>query len=148
MSYHLVEVYPLERTTTRDDPFGCSDTGIALPFNTDTGGFMSYVDFSSWPRDQEQTFVVFEERSNNAQRAATVGGIIAGLAFLFGGLGIYAGVDYDKRENTAGMHMENLSRDKKTSAPAPTPAPAAAPAPKQDQPPADKPADKPADPPK
>jgi hypothetical protein len=44
---------------------------------------MSYSDFSSWPRDQEQAFVVYEQRaSESSQKAFTLGAII-GAAFLF-----------------------------------------------------------------
>lgn len=88
------------------------------------------MDFSSWPRDQEQTFVVYEQYGQESQRKAYMGGLIAGIAFLVLALGVYAGVEPEHKDMTKGMNMENLSNKRKSaSAPAPTPAPAAAPAP-------------------
>lgn len=91
---------------------------------------MSFMDFSSWPRDQEQTFVVYEQRAAESQKKAFMGGLIAGIAFFVLALGVYAGVEPDKRDMTKGMNMNNLTKKTKKSAeaPAPTPAPAAAPA--------------------
>jgi hypothetical protein len=86
------------------------------------------MDFSSWPRDQEQTFVVYEQHQAESQRKATMGALIAGIAFLVLALGVYAGVEPEHKDMTKGMNMENLSnkRSKTTApAPAPTPAPAA-----------------------
>ena len=93
---------------------------------------MSYMDFSSWPRDQEQTFVVYEQRANESSKKATAVGIIAALAVLFVMLGIYAGVPPETRDMTKSMNMSNLTKKStkpSESAPAPAPAPAAAPAP-------------------
>ena len=89
------------------------------------------MDFSSWPREQEQTFVVYEQYGQETQRKAYMGGLIAGIAFLVLALGVYAGVEPEHKDMTKGMNMENLSNKRKSasSAPAPTPAPAAAPAP-------------------
>ena len=90
---------------------------------------MSFMDFSSWPRDQEQTFVVYEQRAAESQKKAFMGGLIAGIAFLVLALGVYAGVEPDRKDLTKGMNMNNLTKKTKKSAePAPTPAPAAAPA--------------------
>ncbi len=92
---------------------------------------MSFMDFSSWPRDQEQSFVVYEQRAAESQKKAVMGGLVAGIAFLVLALGVYAGVEPDKRDMTKGMNMDNLTKKNKKSsaeAPAPTPAPAAAPA--------------------
>ena len=92
---------------------------------------MSFMDFSSWPRDQEQTFVVYEQRAAESQKKAFMGGLVAGIAFLVLALGIYAGVEPDKRDMTKGMNMDNLTKKAKKSPSAeaaPTPAPAAAPA--------------------
>lgn len=112
---------------------------------------MSYMDFSSWPREQEQTFVVYERQANDNQKGAFMVGIGVAVAVLVLALGIYAGVEPDKKDITKDMNMSNLTKkQKKADADAPTPAPKqeAAPAPKTDTPPSnDKPADKPADPP-
>ena len=101
---------------------------------------MSYMDFSSWPRDQEQSFVVYEQRANESQKKAVVVGVITAVAFLFVALGIYAGVEPEKRDYTKGMNMSNLTKKTaaKSEAPAPTPAPAAAPAPAPEKPAEDK----------
>src|SRR5690349_9479908 len=89
---------------------------------------MSFMDFSSWPRDQEQSFVVYEQRSAESSKKALMGGIIAGVAFFVLALGVYAGVAPDKRDMTKGMNMDNLTKKAKKADSAPTPAPAAAPA--------------------
>jgi hypothetical protein len=94
---------------------------------------MSYVDFSSWPREQEQSFVVYEQHAAESSKKAMVVSVVTALAFLFLALGIYAGVEPDKRDITKDMNMSNLSKKSKAAAaePAPTPAPAAAPADKK-----------------
>lgn len=90
---------------------------------------MSFQDFSSWPREQEQSFVVYEQQASESQKKAFTFGIAAGLGLLIVGLGIYAGIEPSKKDVTKDMNMSNLTKKAKTEAPAPTPAPAAAPAP-------------------
>ena len=92
---------------------------------------MSYMDFSSWPREQEQTFVVYEQHANESQRTAITAGIIVALGVLVLMLGIYAGVEPDHRDVTKDMNMSNLTKRQKPgdTAPTPTPAPSTAPAP-------------------
>jgi len=116
---------------------------------------MSFMDFSSWPRDQEQQFVVFEQRtSESSKKAMTIGIIVSAIVFVVA-IGIYAGVPTDYKDPGASMNMSNLTKKGKAApsaeapapAPAPAAAPAAAPAPAPAAPPADKPADKPAAPP-
>jgi flagellar biosynthesis/type III secretory pathway M-ring protein FliF/YscJ len=86
------------------------------------------MDFSSWPRDQEQQFVVFEQRQQESHRKAFMAAIIASVAFLVLALGVYAGVEPEHKDMTKGMNMENLTKkSKKVEAPAPAPAPAATP---------------------
>jgi hypothetical protein len=76
---------------------------------------MSHIDFSSWPREQEATFVVYEERVAESQRKAwTVGGIIAAVFFVFA-VGIYAGVEPDHKDITKDMNMSNLTKKEKAS---------------------------------
>jgi hypothetical protein len=97
---------------------------------------MSFVDFSSWPREQEQSFVVYEQRSSESQKKAfTIGGI-CGAVFLVFMVGVYAGVSPEHKDMTKGMNMDNLTKRKKSEpagaaetpkAEAPAPAPAAAP---------------------
>ena len=97
---------------------------------------MSYSDFSSWPRDQEQSFVVYEERASESTKKAYTFGAIAGVLFFLVMVGIYAGVAPDKKDITKDMNMSNLTKkSRKVDAPAPAPTPAPE-APKTDTPPA------------
>jgi hypothetical protein len=86
---------------------------------------MSFMDFSSWPRDQEQSFVVYEQRTSDSQKKAVTAGIIAALGLLVLMLGIYAGVEPDRKDVTKGMNMSNLTKKTHADSPAPAPAPAA-----------------------
>jgi hypothetical protein len=82
---------------------------------------MSHVDFSSWPREQEATFAVYEQRNADAQRSAwTIGGVLAGVVLAFA-LVVYFGVAPDKHDISKDMNMSNLTKkdaDKKPEAPA------------------------------
>jgi hypothetical protein len=94
---------------------------------------MSYMDFSSWPREQEQSFVVYEQRATeSSKKALTIGGI-CGAVFLVFMVFVYAGVEPEHKDLTHGMNMDNLTKKSKKAEPkeaaAPAPeAPAAAPA--------------------
>lgn len=89
---------------------------------------MSYVDFSSWPRDQEQTFVVFEQRAAESQKKAwMIAGIISAFFFVFM-VGIYAGVTPEHNDVAKSMDMSNLTKKDSDKKDAPKAAPAAAPA--------------------
>jgi hypothetical protein len=79
---------------------------------------MSYADFSSWPREQEQSFVVYEQHATESSKKAMVVGVISGLVVFFVLLGIYAGVTPDTRDMTKGMNMSNLSKKSQKTAPA------------------------------
>ena len=71
---------------------------------------MSYVDFSSWPREQEQTFVVYEQRIAESQKKAwTFAGIIGAIVFA-SMVGVYAGVAPDTHDISKDMNMSNLSK--------------------------------------
>ena len=103
---------------------------------------MSHMDFSSWPREQEQSFVVYEQRnSDSSKKAFTVSGVIAALWFV-GLVGIYFGVKPDIKE-IKGMNMDNLTKkskyESKGADKAETPAPPKA------ETPAAAPSDKPAE---
>lgn len=91
---------------------------------------MSFSDFSSWPRDQEQSFVVYEQRAaESTKKAWTFGGICGAVVLVFM-VGIYAGVEPEHKDMTKDMNMSNLTKkdsDKK-EAPAAAPAAPAAPA--------------------
>ena len=89
---------------------------------------MSYTDFSSWPREQEQTFVVYEQRAaESSKKAFMIGAITAAAVFVIA-LGIYAGVEPDHKDLSKDMNMSNLTKKDKKPGATPDPAPAAAPA--------------------
>lgn len=109
----------------------------------------SMVDFSSWPREQEQSFIVYEQVSNESSRRAVTAGMFAALVALAVMVGIYVGVAPDQRDVTKDMNMSNITKKRETreTAPAPAaPAPAApaAPAPAAADPAAAPPAAAPA----
>ncbi|CAN5379763.1 hypothetical protein BH11MYX1_BH11MYX1_31900 [soil metagenome] len=88
------------------------------------------MDFSSWPREQEQSFVVYENYTQESSKKAFTAAAIAAIAFLVVAVGIFAGVAPEEKNYAKDMNMSNLTKKAaKTEAPAPTPAPAAAPAP-------------------
>ena len=105
---------------------------------------MSLVDFSSWPREQEQTFLVYEQRAAESSKKAFLIGTITAVTVFVIALGIYAGVEPDHKDLSKDMNMSNLTKKAKkpaaeeapapkaeapkTEAPAPAPAPATAPA--------------------
>ena len=85
-------------------------------------------DFSSWPRDQEQSFVVYENYTQESSKKAFTIAAISAIAFLVIAVGIFAGVTPEEKNYGKDMNMSNLT--KKTAAPkAGAPAPVAAPAP-------------------
>ncbi len=87
---------------------------------------MSFVDFSSWPREQEQSFVVFEQHQAESKKKAIMFGAIAGIIMFVFFVGVYAGVEPDHKDLSSGMNMSNLSKKSskdKVEAPAPAPAP-------------------------
>jgi hypothetical protein len=93
---------------------------------------MSYMDFSSWPREQEQTFVVYEQHAKESQSKATMAAAIAAIGVFVLLVGIYAGVEPERKDYTKDMNMSNLTKKHKAAAeeqPAPkAEAPATAPA--------------------
>lgn len=78
-----------------------------------------HVDFSSWPREQEQSFVVYEQQNSDSQRKAwMLGGILGALVLVFT-IGVYAGVEPDRHDISKDMNMSNLTKkdsDKKGTA--------------------------------
>ncbi len=101
---------------------------------------MSFMDFSSWGREQEQSFVVFEQRqSESRKKALTVGAAVAGVWFLVM-VGIFMGVEPEHKDLSKGMNMDNLTKKSKKEAPAPAPEAPKAEAPKAEAPPAEAPA--------
>lgn len=70
---------------------------------------MNHVDFSSWPREQEAQFAVFEHRASESSKKALLAGIVSGAILLVLAVGVYAGVSPEHKDMTKGMNMENLS---------------------------------------
>ncbi|MDX2087332.1 MAG: hypothetical protein SFX73_05760 [Kofleriaceae bacterium] len=82
---------------------------------------MSFSDFSSWPREQEASFVVFEQRVTESQKKAwTIGGAVAGVILVFA-IGVAFGVSPEKKDLGKDMNMSNLTKKsgEKEAAPAP-----------------------------
>jgi len=80
------------------------------------------VNFSSWPAQQEQTFVVFEHYKSQSQTKALIGGLIAGGILLFLAVIIFFGFEPQSKDLSKDMNMSNISTKKKgADAPAPTP---------------------------
>ncbi len=75
---------------------------------------MSHMDFSSWPREQEASFVVFEARNAESQKKAWTFAIVAASIAFVTMVGIYAGVEPEHNDISKDMNMSNLT--KKTSA--------------------------------
>jgi hypothetical protein len=107
---------------------------------------MSFNDFSSWPREQEATFVVYEQRGAESQRKAwTVSGAFAAVWLVFG-LIVYFGISPDKKNVMEGTDMSNLTKKAGPSPKAETPkAEPKAEAPKADAPAAEAPSEAPAE---
>jgi hypothetical protein len=108
---------------------------------------MSFMDFSSWGREQEQSFVVYEQhQSESRKKAFTVGAAVGGVWLLIM-VGIFMGVPPEHKDYSKGMNMDNLTKKSKSApAPAATPDPPKAEAPKAPEAPAAAPAgDKPAE---
>lgn len=97
---------------------------------------MSFIDFSSWGREQEQSFVVYEQRqAESRKKAMTIGGAVAAV-WLVLLVGIFLGVPPEHKDMTKGMNMDNLTKKSKTAAPAATPEAPKAEAPKAPEAPA------------
>jgi hypothetical protein len=100
---------------------------------------MSYMDFSSWPREQEQSFVVYEQHAQESQKKAFFAAAVAGIGMLVLLVGMYAGVEPEHRDMTKDMNMSNLTKKAKKTDETPAPkaeapkAEAPAPAPATDK---------------
>jgi hypothetical protein len=85
---------------------------------------MSFMDFSSWGREQEQTFVVYEQRQSESRKKALTFGAIAAIGWFLLLVGVFLGVEPEHKDITKGMNMDNLTKkSKKAADPAPTPDP-------------------------
>jgi hypothetical protein len=70
---------------------------------------VNHSDFSSWPREQEASFAVYEHRAQESTKKALMAGGIAGAVLFVILVGIYAGVAPEHKDMTKGMNMDNLS---------------------------------------
>ena len=84
---------------------------------------MSFQDFSSWPREQEQTFVPYEQQQTESTKKALIFGAMAGVLFFIFMVGVYAGVEPDHKDLSKDMNMSNLSKKGKDKVETPAPAP-------------------------
>jgi hypothetical protein len=85
---------------------------------------MSFSDFSSWPREQEQAFVPFEQHVAESQsKAWTISAIVAGVFLMFACVVYFA---ITPAKSVAAKEAESERTAKKPAAEkAETPAPAA-----------------------
>jgi hypothetical protein len=72
------------------------------------------MDFSSWSREQEATFVVYEQRRSENQSKALIAAVISGALFFVVAVGIFLGVEPDRRDISKDMNMSNLTKKKDT----------------------------------
>ncbi len=79
---------------------------------------MSHMDFSSWSREQESSFVVYEQKREESQKTAWIAAAVAGAFVLVATIGIYAGVAPDSRHVSKDIDNSNLTK-KGDQAPAP-----------------------------
>jgi hypothetical protein len=98
---------------------------------------------SSWPNEQEMAFYNYEQRNNASQSKAWGVSLVMAIAAFVIAVGIWAGVEPDKRDFGKDMNMSNLSRNKPSESQPSAPAAKeeakpAAPAAPAEAPPADK----------
>lgn len=94
---------------------------------------------SSWPNEQEMAFYNYEQRNNSSQGKAWGISLVTAIAVFVIAVGIWAGVEPDKRDYGKDMNMSNLSRNKQSSETQPSaPKEEAKPAAPAEAPPADK----------
>jgi len=98
---------------------------------------------TSWPNEQEMAFYNYEQRNSASQSKAWGISLVMAIAVFVIAVGIWAGVEPDKKDYGKDMNMSNLSRSKASSEQQPAAAPKqeepkpSAPAPAE-APPADK----------
>jgi hypothetical protein len=94
---------------------------------------------SSWPNEQEMAFYNYEQRNNSSQSKAWGVSLVTAIAVFVLAVGIWAGVEPDKRDLGKDMNMSNLARSKQSSETQPSaPKEEAKPAAPAEAPPADK----------
>jgi len=82
---------------------------------------------SSWPNEQEMAFYTYEQRNSASQGKAWGLSLVMAIAVFVLAVGIWAGVEPDKRDYGKDMNMSNLARNKQSSEQQPA-------APKQEEP--------------
>jgi len=93
---------------------------------------------SSWPNEQEMAFYNYEQRNNASQSKAWGVSLVMAIAVFVIAVGIWAGVEPDKRDFGKDMNMSNLSRNKPSETQPSAPKEEAKPAAPAEAPPADK----------
>jgi len=94
-------------------------------------------EITSWPANQEASFMPFNQRTSASQGQAWLVSIIGGAVVFFIAVGIFFGVTPEMRDVGKTMNMSNLTKKARTEAPPPAPKQEAAPAeaPKSEDPP-------------
>lgn len=85
---------------------------------------------TSWPHEQEQAFQGFDRRAAGSQTQAWLWSVVSGVVVFVFAMGIYHGVEPQRRDYSKDMNMGNLTKkDAPAAAPAAAPPKAEAPAP-------------------
>lgn len=85
---------------------------------------------TSWPMEQEHSFMPFEQQSSSASSKAWMVSLLVGALFFVFACGVYFGVQPEIKDISKDMNMSNLSsKPHAADTPAPAPAPAASPDP-------------------
>ena len=98
---------------------------------------------TSWPEIQQAQFEPFERRSSSTGSQAWVLSLLGAVIVLVAVVGIFFGVEPDKKNIAKDMNMSNLTKKTAPAAKAPTPTPPAAPAADSAAPPATPPTPEP-----
>ena len=69
-----------------------------------------FMNFSSLPADQEQSFVVYEQRMSEAQKKGVTVAVVTAIVVFMLAIGIYLGVKPDIKDVSKDFNMSNLSR--------------------------------------
>src|SRR6266545_2073611 len=78
---------------------------------------------TSWPNEQEMAFYNYEQRNSASQGKAWALSLVMAIAVFVLAVGIWAGVEPDKKDYGKDMNMSNLARSKSSSEQQPAPAP-------------------------
>jgi len=69
-----------------------------------------FMNFSSLPTEQEQSFVVFEQRMEEAQKKGVMVAVVAAVLVFVLAIGVYLGVKPDIKDVSKDFNMSNLAK--------------------------------------